>query len=336
MIATEAQFAGCLIGQCLGDALGFVMEGQPPSLCRAYARFQIAPDQVPEKGRGPFPFGQYSDDSQMARELLESIVSCSGFEAGDYARRIAALFTEDRIVGRGRATEQAARRLAAGVSWHEAGTRAPSAGNGSAMRAGPVGLMFHDDLEGLLAVARDQGRMTHADSRCVAGSVAIASAVAQALDPAPVEIDPFVDTLANRCAPFDLGFVEELEKLPDWLELPPEEAAPFIASAGLEEGDLDGGWDGVSPFVVPSVLWSLYAFLRSPEDYWDTIATAIEVGGDVDTTAAMAGAISGARNGADALPGPLVERLTDQGTWGLAELRDLAGRAWRLKAGEEA
>jgi ADP-ribosylglycohydrolase len=42
------------------------------------------------------------------------------------------------------------------------------------------------------------------------------------------------------------------------------------------------------------VLWSLYSFLRSPEDYWETVCTAIAVGGDVDTTAAMAGAVSGA------------------------------------------
>ncbi|HJO71569.1 MAG TPA: hypothetical protein QGG32_01770 [Rhodospirillales bacterium] len=30
------KFAGCLIGQSLGDVLGFVVEGQPPDACRVY------------------------------------------------------------------------------------------------------------------------------------------------------------------------------------------------------------------------------------------------------------------------------------------------------------
>jgi ADP-ribosylglycohydrolase len=30
------RFAGCLIGQALADALGFVVEGHPPATCAAY------------------------------------------------------------------------------------------------------------------------------------------------------------------------------------------------------------------------------------------------------------------------------------------------------------
>jgi ADP-ribosylglycohydrolase len=80
-------------------------------------------------------------------------------------------------------------------------------------------------------------------------------------------------------------------------------------------------------------LWSLYAFLRSPEDYWETVCTAIAVGGDVDTTAAMAGAISGAYLGLEAIPAHLVRRLTDRGTWGFDELVELARATYALKMG---
>ena len=47
---------------------------------------------------------------------------------------------DGRIVGRGQSTTKAATRLAMGVPWQEAGTPPPTAGNGSAMRAAPVGL----------------------------------------------------------------------------------------------------------------------------------------------------------------------------------------------------
>lgn len=73
-----------------------------------------------------------------------------------------------------------------------------------------------------------------------------------------------------------------------------------------------------------SVLWSLYAFACTPDDYWTTICTAIAVGGDVDTTAAMAGAISGARLGVGAIPEQAVQRVHDQGGWRAAQLIALA------------
>jgi ADP-ribosylglycohydrolase len=85
--------------------------------------------------------------------------------------------------------------------------------------------------------------------------------------------------------------------------------------------------------VVGSVLWSLYSFLRSPDDYWETIGTAIAVGGDVDTTAAMAGAISGARLGLAQLPEDPAQGLTDQGTWGYSELVELAHECHALRHG---
>jgi ADP-ribosylglycohydrolase len=96
-----------------------------------------------------------------------------------------------------------------------------------------------------------------------------------------------------------------------------------IAPLGVlpEQND---GWEGISPFVTGSVLWSLYAFFRSPADYWTTMRTSIAVGGDVDTTAAMAGAISGACLGLERLPLRLAAKVHDRGTWGYAELVELA------------
>jgi hypothetical protein len=80
--------------------------------------------------------------------------------------------------------------------------------------------------------------------------------------------------------------------LPTSLHQPPARAVDWIGRVGLQP-DYTDFWNGISPFVTSSVLWSLYSFLRSPDDYWEAICTAIAVGGDVDTTAAMTGAIAG-------------------------------------------
>lgn len=330
-VPTKEQFEGCLIGQCLGDALGFVVEGQPPEVCRKYVEEALSEGHPGARRRGRYAFGQYSDDSQLARELMQSYAACGRFDPEDYAQRITAIFSEDRIVGRGRATEEAAVRLNQGVPWQEAGTPPPSAGNGSAMRAGPVGLLFFDDLTLLAQAAHDQGVITHRDARCSAGAVAIAGAVALALRTEAVYPSEFTSKLGELVGEVDPSFASGIRQLPEWVSLLSEEAVELISRVGLEPGYSEDGWRGISPIVVSSVLWSLYSYLKSPEDYQETIRTAIAVGGDVDTTAAMAGAISGAHLRLGAIPSNLAERLTDQGSWGFDELKGLAGECYDLK-----
>src|SRR4051794_9033344 len=245
MVRAE-QFSGCLIGQCLGDALGFVVEGYPTADCRAYVEQMLRAGHAGAWGRGGFPFGQYTDDSQLARELLQSYVACRDFDPADYARRIAAIFAEGRIVGRGQATTDAARRLSEGVSWEEAGTPAPAAGNGSAMRAGPVGLLCFDDPQRLVQVAHDQGRITHRDPRCSAGAVAIAGAVALALTMRPIVTGPFLRQLTSWAGQLDSSVATALRQLEAWLALPPDEAVAHIATAGTQPEYL-GNWQGISP-----------------------------------------------------------------------------------------
>ncbi len=322
-VPEPVQFSGCLIGQCLGDALGFPVEGQLPAVCRRYVDEELQGSEVPPRGRIPFSFGQYTDDSQLARELMLSLVEERGFEPADYAQRISLIFITGRIVGRGRATTEAALRLARGVPWTDSGTPPPSAGNGSAMRAAPIGLFFWNDAEARIRAAHDQGRITHADPRCSAGAAAIAGAVALALRRDSVEPEEFLTQLALEAAELDTSFADHLRSLKEWVQLPPEEAVLPISRAGVDP-QFAGTWEGISPFVVGSVLWSLYAFLRSPADFMEAIRTAIAVGGDVDTTAAMTGAIAGARLGLQALPLPLAVRLTDQGTWHFEKLVGLA------------
>jgi len=331
-VPREEQFSGCLIGQCLGDALGYPVEGASPAICRRYVEEILKGGRGGERGRRGIPFGQYTDDSQLARELLQSYVACKKFDPEDYARRIAAIFRENRIVGRGIATDEAARRLANGVPWEAAGAPPGRAGNGSAMRAGPVGLMFFDEPEELIRVAHNQGRITHQDRRCSAGAVAIAGAVALAIQ-STSDTRAFLSQLSEWAGRIEDSVASAIRQLTEWVSLTPERAVSFVSKAGSP--DYSDHWQGISPFVTSSVLWSLYSFLRSPEDYWETICTAIAVGGDVDTTAAMAGAISGAYLGLEAIPSGLSQRLTDRGTWGYYELVELADECYNLKMAQK-
>jgi ADP-ribosylglycohydrolase len=175
----------------------------------------------------------------------------------------------------------------------------------------------------MIEVAKNQGRITHQDQRCSAGAVAVAGAVALAATSERIDPAQFLGEIAGWVKPVDDATAASISQLMGWVGLRREGAAQFITGLGRTDEEASEG-SGITPFVTSSVLWSLYSFLTSPEDYWATICTAISVGGDVDTTAAMAGAMSGAFLGIDSLPKDLARSITDQGTWGFDELVKLA------------
>jgi len=61
--------------------------------------------------------------------------------------------------------------------------------------------------------------------------------------------------------------------------------------------------------VLHTVPAALYCFLRSPGSFRDTVCLAASAGGDTDTIAAIAGALSGALNGVEAIPKQWLEGL---------------------------
>jgi ADP-ribosylglycohydrolase len=298
-----------------------VVEAQPPDVARAYVEDWLRTGRASERSHPQFPFGQYSDDTQLARELMQSFCDTRGWDPAAYAHRLAGLFRDRRDVGAGRGTRSAALRLLMGVPWLESGTPAPYAGNGSAMRAGPLGLLLPDH-GAICRAAREQSRITHLDSRCAAGAVAVAGAVSLAAKRGPIEAAEFLGELADAASADDASVAEAIRGLTEWVSLRPEAAARQVHERGLDPAH--PRWQGISAFVTPSILWSLYSFLRTPNDYWETICTAVGVGGDTDTMAAIAGAISGARLGVGALPQDLLPHLTDQGDWGAERLVELA------------
>ncbi len=326
MSVTYDRFSGCFFGQCLGDALGRPVEGFPSHECQDFLHRLMRPLWYRGDAAGAEQIGQYTDDSQMARELLASLIAHPEFDPEDYITRLRPLFDEGLAVVPGLACLDAFKAIAAGVPWEQAGCPPPRAGNGTAMRAAPVGMVYFDKPETMIRIARQQGWITHRDPRCDAGSVAIAGAVALALTD-QIEPTAFCGQLADWMTEAESSFADLVRLLPQHLSLPPEEALEVIAPAGLMPG-FTRDWPGVSPFVVPTVLWSLYCFLHAPADYYESVWLSIAVGGDVDTTAAITGAISGAYNGRGALPEHLLSRLHDHGAWRQAELDSLCRRAF--------
>ena len=323
--ATLDQLTGAVLGLALGDALGAGVEAHPPDDARRYVESVLRPRGRPVRGPGRHSFGQVTDDTQLTRELLLSIAEAGVFDPARFAERLLNFVAAGRLIGGGPAANSTARQLALGVPWHEAGMPVPYAGNGAAMRAGPLGLLYGHDWRLLTRVVSDQSRVTHQDSRCAAGALAIAGGTAIAARGERIDATGFLVELSRLVEPIDPAFSTIIWDLTSWAHLPPDEAAGFLQEQGLEPENRDG-WHGISSFVTSSVCWSLYAFLQAPESYADAVCVAIGVGGDTDTLAAMTGSISGGRLGRGGLPEEWYSCLTDSGAWGVADLEALAHR----------
>src|SRR4029453_13838 len=196
------------------------------------------------------------------------------------------------------------------------------------MRVAPAGVLWADDPPRLMRAVVEQARVTHHDPRCAAGAVAIAAASMVACRSDQLDPHEVCTELARLAAQVDAGVAPAIEKGGRLVAMDPMQATALVHREWPEAGS-SRKWRGVSSEVTGSVCWSLYAFLRSPDDYWETVCTAIGAGGDTDTTAAMAGGIVGARVGLKGLPQALLARLNDQGEWKVAELTSVAQRCYK-------
>lgn len=304
----KPRFRGTLLGGAIGDALGFPFEGSSRFFLQALGK--DVSRRFERHRTGYHPAGQFSDDTQMSLALASSILEEGCVDGAKVAESFVPLWRENRIVGRGGACSEAVQRLISGVDWESSGAEEGRAGNGAAMRAAPLGLWDHDRPDELLHDVERTSRITHKDARAIAGAAVVASSVAYNLTHHDVILGDFLDVVQRAAGHFSEDFAAALQLLPRLLSLPEEDAVGEIARTGLDSTYRESG-DGITPFVVPTVMIALYAFLRSPNDFEAAVRCCLHAGGDVDTTASICGSISGSLNGVGALPKALVETLVD-------------------------
>jgi ADP-ribosylglycohydrolase len=294
-----------LFGAALGDALGYPNE------------FLTLPQIKQRIGKIDEPHsGLYSDDTQMTLAVAEGLLD-AGLDAdldtqmNAVGRRFVEwLYSPDNDRAPGGTCINGVERFESGIPWREAGI-ADSKGCGSAMRVASIGYFYQNDEQRLREVAEASGLITHGHPAAVAASIAAAYAVKLALDGVPVSaylprIGAFVDGISED---FDAALYR----------------VGHAGAWGDEEAALDHigqGWVGEE-----AVALALYCVIRYPDDYAACVRRAANTNGDSDSIACIAGGISGARLGLDAVPAAWRARCENHDY-----LRDLAGRMERAVA----
>ena len=246
-----------------------------------------------------------------------------GALTGRYRRRVRKALATGEIVGAGPVAHRAVKRLMQGIGWRGAAQADDLPLNGAAMRIGPIGLWHCDRQDRLADDVELASIVTHRHPLAVTGAIAVATAVAYAVTAREIETSSFLDAVHRSVENRSGEFASHLHQLGDRLHL--DEAAALAAIVEVCHSPKVPGF-GVPALAEPTVLASLYAFLRHPDDYVATIDCALRVGGDVDTIAAIAGAISGAHNGIGAIPSVLVTGVKDS-----AEILDLGVRLFACR-----
>lgn len=338
MKLTEEQWNrayGAMLGAACGDALGVPYE----------FRKALTEQQTPRMvggGLGPYAPGEWSDDTQMASVILTvaaryRLLSRAGRDAvangfWDWRQRGASDIGSQTSAVLGAFARQYAVHGESTPRWQRVvmrpfgGARVPagaimtgvaaghhkrtgrSGGNGSLMRTAPVALAYLGSREKCAEAARRMSALTHYDPMagdlcviwCEAIRVAILTGkynVFGGLDLIPAERQPAVRSILGQATANEAGKFSRNGYVVTALQV-----------------------------AVASVQHSFTAKGGKRDRLTDALYTAIRVGDDTDTTAAITGALAGALHGENAIPAEwrmLVSGWTPEGRIDAGGLRAL-------------
>jgi ADP-ribosylglycohydrolase len=194
------------------------------------------------------PRCRFTDDTVLTIAVAETIL-----DRGEYADSFRRYFRRYPHAGYGGSF----------YDWAQSAAPRPygSFGNGSAMRAGPVGWAF-DDLETVMAEAKRSAEVTHNHPEGIRGAQAAAAAVFLARRQTPKEE---IRSCIERRFGYDL-------------------------SQSLDEIRPGYRFDVTCQGTVPAAILS---FLEAT-GFEDAVRNAVSLGGDSDTLACIAGSVAGA------------------------------------------
>jgi len=264
----EDRVAGCLVGLAVGDALGAPLE--------FVARQQVR-NRFPQGLRDMIASrvwnrGEYTDDTQMALLIAESLLQNKGFEASDLAGRFQAWAATAKDVGM---QTQAVVSMAAYLkdpekcsSRYHADHPESSAGNGAVMRCAPIALFYLNSIKMLVEASRASSRMTHHDPRAQSSCVILNAWIRAAI-----------------CNGVQDGRAEAIALLSDsershWHRLEQIES--------YKEEDISS-----SGFTVHTLEAAAWSFLTTAS-FEEAVIRAANLGEDADTVAAVCGSLAGA------------------------------------------
>ena len=232
--------------------------------------------------------------------MVGRALALSGGDASRFERQFAAQLKRWLLTGPagiGFATLRACLKLLVGFGPRCSGVF--SAGNGPAMRSALIGV-FAESEHALVEFVRTSTRITHTDPKAEEGALLVARAARLAITNPDIEPRKFISAAA-------------IAAVGDELRTTLYSAGDALARgiSCREFADSQGWTNGISGYVNQSVPAALYCWAHTPDDFRQCVESAVLLGGDTDSVAAIAGAICGANLGNEAIPADWIARLAE-------------------------
>jgi ADP-ribosylglycohydrolase/protein-tyrosine phosphatase len=298
--ALRDSFRGAVIGAAIGDALGHPTEFMKmPAIHKKYGPEGVKGFELYWNRAGK-RFAPYTDDTQMAEQVLRSLLEARDneeLELESVMEIMGRRFIEWSIHPQGghRAPGNACiagcRMLAKGVDWSVAGGET-AGGCGSVMRAYPFGLMFHDDVDDAIDYAVAHSALTHRDPIALAACAAMAVGVARQVHGADV-----ISTALEMIA------VARRFSEPTALMM-----ARALGEARDDSVDADDVFERLQSWAAhEAIAAAVYLLVKYPDNAAAAVLHGANTPGDSDSIATLAGALLGARLGLGAFPSAWID-----------------------------
>jgi ADP-ribosyl-[dinitrogen reductase] hydrolase len=258
----------------VGDALGAPLEFQPARAPEHYVREMIG------GGWQRLAPGEWTDDTQMSLDLVESLLHKRVFDPDDIARRFVH-WKQSGPKDIGLHTSRVLEEIREGMPWEQASLSVQrdnpdNAPNGSLMRCAPLALFLYHHPEYVTELSRLLSRITHAHSDCEWACVFQNAAILNLLHGQSKQ-----DAIQAAYETCDEATPELKERI--GLAMHPHNTTS------------PSGW------VLDTLEVAVWCFLNT-HDFEDAVVQAINRGDDADTVGAVVGALAGARYGASGIP----------------------------------
>ncbi|MFZ6780499.1 ADP-ribosylglycohydrolase family protein [Undibacterium sp. Ji83W] len=283
--STSDAIAGCLMGGAVGDAMGLPFEGLSP---RRIARLRKGSLRY----RFFFAHGMISDDTDHAIFVTQALIKSKG-DVSKFKKSLAwrlRLWLICLPAGVGFATLRSIIKLWLGFT----NSGVYSAGNGPSMRSAMIGAILSNDASARHAHVQASTLLTHTDPKAFTGALAIAEIAARLVN-CKWQTRPPLDELINM--------LNSLSDDTEWqAAVKGIQEACLASDQTLVAQQHFGGKHGISGYTMHTVPFSIIAWYQNFGSYQNTIDFVVNAGGDVDSVAAIAGALAGASVGPSGIP----------------------------------
>lgn len=290
----QERLYGGLFGFCVGDALGV-----PVEFSTREERRQDPVKELRAYGTYHQPFGTWSDDTSLTLCLVDAINR--GFSLKTVAGNFVSFYEEaaftphGEVFDIGNSTRAAIAEMRRGAEPAECGGRAETDnGNGSLMRVLPLAFCGKETEEKeRIRLIEEVSSLTHGHDRSRLACILYVEFARCLLRGCQKQeaLDETIDFIRRNCSDTYLRELKSFDRIlsKELLHAAEEE----IASSGYVLDTLE------------AVLWVFF----QADGYRDTVLRAVNLGGDTDTIAAIAGGIAGIYYGVGDIPQSWLESL---------------------------